>query len=319
LQRKLEGWDHSSADAIDDFTREFDQTTKLVIKSDQEPAYLRVGDRRTNSPKYKISFGKLKLTGQEATGLFNDSVDAIIDAFEQQQKSITTPITTALLVGGLSTNDWLWSRLQSYFTAKNIKICRPDNHINKAVAHGAVLSHVDRDNHLVASRVARATYGVVCALPAKENDEEHVRRKPRWEKDPTGDCYVPGYFESKLRKGTQVREEMEFRDSFSLTENKPTDFGVQIVRLQCYRGSLSDPKWVDQDPSSFSTLCTIRANLSVATKDLVLKKKASGQVYYQLDYDVIVLFGLTELQAYLAWTPKVGPEQRIKAAVSFED
>ena len=60
---KLEGWEHSSKDEIDDFTREFDRTTKLVIKSDQEPAYLRVGDRRTNSPKYKIAFGKLKLTG----------------------------------------------------------------------------------------------------------------------------------------------------------------------------------------------------------------------------------------------------------------
>ena len=56
--------------------------------------------------------------------------------------------------------------------------------------------------------------------------------------------------------------------------------------------------------ASFSTLCTIRANLSEATKDLILKKRASGQVYYQLDYDVIVLFGLTELQAYLAWKSK---------------
>ena len=60
---KLHGWDHSSAEEIAEFTREFDQTTKLVIKSDQEPAYIRVGNRRTNSPKYSISFGKLKFTG----------------------------------------------------------------------------------------------------------------------------------------------------------------------------------------------------------------------------------------------------------------
>ena len=58
--------------------------------------------------------------------------------------------------------------------------------------------------------------------------------------------------------------------------------------------------------ASFSTLCVIRVDLSEATKDLVLKKRASGQVYYQLDYDVIVLFGLTELQAYLSWKSKVG-------------
>jgi len=129
LERKLEGWEHSSADEIAEFAREFDQTTKLIIKSDQEPVYIRVGGRRTASPQYNISYGKLKLTGQEATDLFNDSVDAIIDAFEQQQKSTTTPITTAFLVGGLSTNDWLWSRLQSYFKNKNINICRPENHM----------------------------------------------------------------------------------------------------------------------------------------------------------------------------------------------
>lgn len=69
---------------------------------------------------------------------------------------------------------------------------------NKAVANGAVLSHVNRDNHIVASRVARATYGVVCALPVKQNDKEHIRRKHQWERDPTGECYVPGYFEAKL-------------------------------------------------------------------------------------------------------------------------
>jgi len=60
------------------------------------------------------------------------------------------------------------------------------------------MSHVDRDNHLVASRVARATYGVVCAMLVKVNDEEHSRRKRQWETDPTGDRYVPGYFDAKL-------------------------------------------------------------------------------------------------------------------------
>ena len=73
---------------------------------------------------------------------------------------------------------------------------------NKAVAYGAVLSHVDRDNHLVSARVARATYGVVCAVPVKEKEGEHIRRKNKWETDPAGGRYVPGYFESKIRKVT---------------------------------------------------------------------------------------------------------------------
>jgi hypothetical protein len=100
---------------------------------------------------------------------------------------------------------------------------------------------------------------------------------------------------------------MEFRESFSLTERNPTDFGLQTVRLVCYRGSLSDPKWVDQDQckffhhspcfciltwsitAAFSPFCTIRVDLSEAANDLVLKKTA-GRAYYQLDYDVIMYY-----------------------------
>ena len=148
---------------------------------------------------------------------------------------------------------------------------------NKAVAHGAVLSHVDRDNHLVASRVARVTYGVVCSLPVKANDEEHVRRKRLWETDPAGYFYVPDYFDSKLSKvgllwtnpwmvtqirsywqGAKVREDMEFRDSFSLTESNRADFGEQIVPFVCYRGNLSKPEWVDQDACESLTFLDLR-------------------------------------------------------------
>ena len=57
--QKLRGWDHSSVEEIAEFTRKFDQATKFVIKSDQEPAYVRVAPRRTNSPKYNITLGKL--------------------------------------------------------------------------------------------------------------------------------------------------------------------------------------------------------------------------------------------------------------------
>ena len=68
-----------------------------------------------------------------------------------------------------------------------------------------MLSHVDRDNHPVASRVARATYGVILALPVDEEDEEHIRRKDQWEIDPTCDRYVPGCFEAKLCKVDLLR------------------------------------------------------------------------------------------------------------------
>ena len=71
---------------------------------------------------------------------------------------------------------------------------------NKAVAHGAVLSHVDRDNHKVATRVARATYGLVCKVLANENNKEHSRRRTRWTKYLNDEWCVPDHFEAKLCK-----------------------------------------------------------------------------------------------------------------------
>ena len=49
-------------------------------------------------------------------------------------------------------------------------------------------------------------YGVICALPVDATDEDHNRRKHLWERDPTGDCYVPGYFESKLRMASLLSQ-----------------------------------------------------------------------------------------------------------------
>ena len=55
-------------------------------------------------------------------------------------------------------------------------------------------------------------------------------------------------------KGTPVREDTEFRESFTLTKNDPADFGMQAVRFVCYRGSQPAPEWTDQDPCKFLSI-----------------------------------------------------------------
>ena len=46
---------------------------------------------------HRDSLSDIASPSEEATGLFNDSVDAIIDAFEQQQKYAATPIAVRLI------------------------------------------------------------------------------------------------------------------------------------------------------------------------------------------------------------------------------
>ena len=58
--------------------------------------------------------------------------------------------------------------------------------------------------------------------------------------------------------------------------------------------------WAD----NYTKLCTIDADLSRVP--LLPKSKASGSgSFYRLDYDIVLLFGMTELKAQVAWKENV--------------
>jgi hypothetical protein len=58
--------------------------------------------------------------------------------------------------------------------------------------------------------------------------------------------------------------------------------------------------------ASFSTLCTIHTDLSELSRTLRPKQSALDQSdYYLVDFEVILLFGQTELKAQICWKHKV--------------
>ena len=58
--------------------------------------------------------------------------------------------------------------------------------------------------------------------------------------------------------------------------------------------------------ASFSTLCKIEANLSDLARTLRPQKSASDQSdYYTVDFEVVILFGQTELKAQVCWKHQV--------------
>ena len=83
------------------------------------------------------------------------------------------------------------------------------------------------------------------------------------------------------------------------------------------------PKWKDVDTSesnlttihlvslmseyftdNYTKLCTIEADLS--RSPILTRPKATGKgSFYRVDFDVILLFGMTELQAQVAWKENV--------------
>ena len=64
-----------------------------------------------------------------------------------------------------------------------------------------------------------------------------------------------------VAKDSRISEEVELRESFSLTERNPKHFSVQTIRLASYPGKLSNPKWVDEDQCEFSPTLISRSSL----------------------------------------------------------
>ncbi|KAG0708560.1 hypothetical protein DFH29DRAFT_423264 [Suillus ampliporus] len=307
LQKKLLGSNYSSPEMIAQMTSIFDKSTKLRFRKPDEPSYIKFGTTRDKDTKYGIRSGQLKLVGRDIADLFEPSIEAIIEAFKQQIRVASTPVNFVFLVGGFAASDWLFARLQEYFQPLGISFCRPDAHVNKAVADGAVSFYID---HLVSSRVARATYGIECYTQYNSQNLGHQARQHTCFIDNTGELCIPNRFESILPKGTQVSELREFRKPFVCARKSLIACTSHSTDIMCYKGALQEPQWLDVERPSFSTLCTINADLQELSRTLRPKKSALDQSkYYQIEFEVIILFGHTELKAQISWKDK-GVEMR---------
>ena len=56
----------------------------------------------------------------------------------------------------------------------------------------------------------------------------------------------------------------------------------------------------------FSNACIVTADVSHISSQLPVGKSPSGASYYIFNFDVVLLFGLTELKAQIAWKKDVG-------------
>jgi hypothetical protein len=89
------------------------------------------------------------------------------------------------------------------------------------------------------------------------------------------------------------------------------------MELKCYRGSKKPcPEWIDTEPDNFPTLCTVSADTSNMANDL---RPIFGDVglYFEQDFSIVLLFGMTELKAQIAWKEK-GVEKRGPATIVYD-
>ncbi|KAI9573190.1 hypothetical protein HD554DRAFT_2059660 [Boletus coccyginus] len=318
LRAKLANSRYGSPDIVHQMKDIFDKTTKLRFRDASDPQYIKFGTVRDKDPQCDIRSGQLKLAGEDVATLFEPSVEAIADAFEKQRQAaagLQIRIKHAFLVGGYAASDFLYRRLQQHQVFSEVHLCRPPSSVNKAVADGAVLSCI---NPLVTSRTSRFTYGLECNtlyLPylAGHQEREHTRYTGL-----SGNIRLPNAFQSILKKGVQVSEQQEFRQSFHREGNSRSQLAHVSEPILAYRGDLLDPKWTDKERARFTPMCSVMGDTSAIAHSLLLQQAPGGGNYYRLDYEVILLFGLTELKAQICWKD-MGVEKRSPASIVYDD
>ncbi|KAF9025803.1 hypothetical protein BDZ89DRAFT_1068051 [Hymenopellis radicata] len=291
----------------------FDKTTKLRFNDLNEIQYIRFGTMRDKDVAVNIARGQLKLSGEEVASFFEPSVSSIIQVVDEQRLACKNTVSAVFLVGGFAASYWLFEKLKDHLGPLGISFSRPDSHVSKAVADGAVSFYLDRS---VGARIAKYTYGVSCNVLYNEGNKDHLDRKAKLYMDTAGHMRVPLSFGVILPKNTKVSEVQEFREPFHQSNEVLSKLHSIQSDILYYKGSLSHPKWIDVEPDMFPSVCIVTADTSKAAKSLPLKRRADGKPYFVLNYDIILLFGGTEITAQVAWKEK-GVEKRGPARIVY--
>ncbi|PBK82156.1 hypothetical protein ARMGADRAFT_1171030 [Armillaria gallica] len=313
LKNKLEGSPY--AQEVDLIAECFDKTTKHRFRNANEPAYIKFGMMKDTDIKLDIRSGQLRLSGSDVASFFEPSVSSIITEINDQRSKAKKLVSSVFLVGGFAANNYLFSKMRRHIEPAGLSFSRPDSHVNKAVADGSISFYLD---HFVTSRVAKYGYGLAVRIQFDPTNVEHQRRRSKtFISKSDGELKLPGAYGTILSKGVQVSEDKEFRKSFHIKEKHVSDLNTVKQDIFCYYGSKSDPTWKDTEPDMYSKRFTVTADTRQATKSLVLHQGRNGKTYFSLNFDIIILFGRTEIKAQVCWIEN-GVEKRGPARILYD-
>ncbi|TFY59589.1 hypothetical protein EVJ58_g5686 [Rhodofomes roseus] len=307
---KLQGSRFETAEFVDKMLYYFETNTKPTFKDPSKTAYIKFGGNRDTDVKRGIARGAVSLTGVEVAELFRPSVNAIVSSIQDQRDRTNICISLILLVGGFASSPFLRSTLQGFARAEGLALFCPEMQTSKAVAEGALWFHLD---HFVSARIARYAYGTSVRTLFDVSQPDHMERKAKAILGADGTAMLRGVFSEIIPRGRLVEVEEEFYIPVTIKchQRSPRIHS----RIVTYRGLREIHRWIDEEPDSFSTLCTVHADVNPESYKL-----ASGQLgeFYRMDFNVVLLFGLTEIKAQLSWLED-GREKRGPATLVYDD
>ncbi|TFK21094.1 hypothetical protein FA15DRAFT_646069 [Coprinopsis marcescibilis] len=299
-----------SAD-IDHIVDRFDKATKLRFSDQTDVQYIKFGGIRDHDPSCQIRNGQLRLAGTDVAQFFKPSIQCIVKAVNVQQSTVKHVV----LVGGFSASDWVYEKVREALKSRGLSVLRPDQyHVNKAVSNGAVYFYLE---NLVKIRIARFNYGYMYSQIYNPWLESHRSREHKAYIDPVdGEKTLDGRFSAIISKGTQVSKTTEFRGDVVRRISGSKHALAVLTSIWVYRGPAREHEWMDEDTENFSPLCRIEADLSRVTGPPTPKANGNG-FYYAVQFEHILSFSATELQAQIAWKEN-GVEKRSPAKIVFD-
>ncbi|KAI0743084.1 hypothetical protein C8Q80DRAFT_1331185 [Daedaleopsis nitida] len=314
LKKKLQQSEYGNPDDLKSMLDYFDSSTKPVFKDENEMSYIKFGSMKCNDPAVSIRRGQLTLTGSEMKSFFKPSLSAIVAAVAKQRRGASRAnISTVFLVGGFAANPWLYTALKTKLNSLGLTLYRPDSHTNKAVANGSVCFYLEQ---FVTARIPKVTFGTDMSIDFDSTDPEHHARRHDKYVLQSGRVMLPKRFSTILKRGIDIiRTQQEVSQSYSQEAHESRTLNTVGADILAYRGKKGEPKWIDIEPELYATLCTVYADTSQVTRHA---KRGPNGIYYEQNYSVVLLCGLTELQAQISWIEN-GVEERGPARIVYEE
>ncbi|KAK2462920.1 hypothetical protein APHAL10511_005118 [Amanita phalloides] len=321
LKRHLSDSEYNDDEEMKRMVKVFDEHTKLFFRRKEDPQFIKFGGLKDNDASKGIRSGQLKLAGTDVARFFAPSLESILDSILSMRACSKKPISSVFLVGGFAGSDYLFNQAKEALRPFGIAVCRPEGHLSKAVANGAVSFYVD---HYVDTRISKSTYGNACSYIYNPHDPEHLKRVSQVYESPSKKRYIRGAYDVILSKDTQVSEKTEFRRSYWYTSTTRDNLHHIRNEILAYRGPNASPRWMDVDADCYYKLCTVEADTTKLSHLLQPQRSVTGKkknrlitTYFELRYDIVLSLGMTELKAEIAWIEN-GREVRGPARIVYD-
>ncbi|KAK7029525.1 hypothetical protein VNI00_014402, partial [Paramarasmius palmivorus] len=302
LRKHFAGTRHEGA--IDQIAQEFDKKVKPRFRNKDQIFYISFTSHTENDDNLDISRGQLKVKGDVIEKTFKVLSNFILKGLDKQIKEANKrsqkAVQAVFLVGGFAGNDWLYDRIKLHLGRQKITVFRPETHANKATANGAVAYYLD---NFVTSRVARWTYGTALDIEYNDSNSEHRLRRTQGlsHVDLSGRRNLKHGFGIILPKYTKVSQRnRDFKITIAREGISRSELDSIPVKILAYQGEDPQPKWTDIDHDKFRVVGKIQADTSSLVQTIQPLQGPFGD-YFEIEFDVVVNFGLTELKASVEW------------------